>query len=102
MKVGGLYPRREQKHRTKAMADTNTQKYSHNTDADTPGKERGEQSPSEAEQRQVSENETGSRCGESREELVNRAQNNCVKRQKGDIFKKAKALVSTKRLVCAK
>lgn len=66
------------------------------------GKKGGEQSPSEAEQRQVSENETGSRCGESRMELVNRTQNNRVKRPKGDIFKKAKALDSTKRLVCAK
>lgn len=50
----------------------------------------------------ASETETGSRCRERRVELVNQTQNNRVKRQKGDIFKKAKALDSTKRLVCAK
>lgn len=56
----------------------------------------------EGEERQASENETRSRCGESRVELVSCTENIRVKRPKGDIFKKAKALDSTKRLVCAK
>lgn len=88
---GGLYPRRKENRSrgTKAVA-AQTQKQSH-TEADGQEKEGGNKALQKRSKGKRMRTK-GSRCGESRVELVNRIQNNRVKRQKGDIFKKAKAL----------